>query len=70
MLVHAFYIIILLGFLNYYPRFFPKNTISSDATLVEDLSDAQKWTESVLEHKRNDVSDPALFDTARPLVFI
>jgi len=70
MLVHAFYIITMLGHLNYYPQFFPKNTIASDATLVEDLSEAQKWLESVFELKRNNVNDPALFDTARPLVFI
>jgi len=70
MLVHAFYIITILGFLNYYTQFFPKNTTASDATLVEDLSEAQKWSEAVFEHKRNNVNDPTLFDAARPLVFI
>src|SRR5258708_30394834 len=47
MLVHAFYIITTLGLLNYYAQFFPKNTIATDATLVEDLSEALKWLEAV-----------------------
>jgi hypothetical protein len=70
MLVHTFLIITMLGFLNYYQRFFPKNTIDSDVTVAAELSEAQKWLVSVVEHKRNNVSDPALFDAARSLVFI
>lgn len=68
-LVHAFYIIVMIGFINYYQRFFPKNTIAGDAELVADLAEAQKWLESVFEHRRNNVSDPSLFDAVRPLVF-
>jgi hypothetical protein len=70
MLVHAFWIITMLGFLNYYPRFFPKNTIALDAIIAGELSESQRWLESVFEHKRSNVKNPALFDSARPLVFI
>jgi hypothetical protein len=70
MLVHTFLIITILGFLNYYQRFFPKNTIADNATVAEELSEAQKWLESVFEHKRTNVSDSSLFVSARPLVFI
>jgi hypothetical protein len=70
MLVHTFLIITMLGFLNYYQRFFPKNTIAGDSAVADELAEAQKWLESVFEHKRNNVNDPALFDAARPLVFI
>lgn len=70
MLVHTFLIITMLGFLNYYQRFFPKNTIAGDASVADELSEAQKWLESVFEHKRNNVNDPALFDAARSLVSI
>ena len=70
MLVHGFLIITMLGFLNYYQRFFPKNTIDSDATVAAELSEAQKWLESIFENIRNNVNDPSLFDSARPLVFI
>ena len=70
MLVHTFLIITMLGFLNYYQRFFPKNTIAENAAVAEELSEARKWLESVFEHKRNNVSDPTLFDAARSLVFI
>ena len=68
-LVHAFYIIVVLGFVNFYQRFFPANTIASDAELVEDLAEAQKWLESVFEHKQNNVNDPSLFDAVKPLIF-
>lgn len=70
MLVHTFLIITMLGFLNYYQRFFPKNTIADNAAVAEELSEAQRWLESVFQHKRNSVNDPVLFDAARSLVFI
>jgi hypothetical protein len=70
MLVHTFLIITVLGFLNYYQRFFPKNSIASNAAVADELSEAQRWLSSVFEHKRNNISDPSLFDAARPLVFI
>lgn len=68
-LVHAFYIIVVLGFVNFYERFFPANTIASDAELVEDLAESQKWLESVFEHKQNNVNNPSLFDAVKPLIF-
>lgn len=70
MLVHTFLIITMLGFLNYYQRFFPKNTIAGNVAVAEELSEAQRWLESVFEYKRNNVNDRSLFDSARPLVFI
>jgi len=68
-LVYAFYIIVMTAFVNYYQNFFPKNSFASDAELVEDVAEAQKWLTSVFEDIRNKVIDPALFDTLKPLVF-
>jgi hypothetical protein len=70
MLIHGFYTSIALGFLNYYDRFFPGNTIATDAALLEDIKDTQQWLISVFNYKKTHVRDPALFEAFEKLVVV
>ncbi|HVG33575.1 MAG TPA: hypothetical protein VM911_10860 [Pyrinomonadaceae bacterium] len=70
MFLHIFYISAALGFINYYGVFYPKNTIATDATLVEDLANSKQWLQSVFDNQRKLATNPALFDALEKLVIV